>query len=97
MGKRDFTQCTQCGICCRLDIARRSGGVLATKPDGSCVHLAPSGACSIYEDRPPVCRADTHKPKRMSWRRYWNLNAALCNSIQERLGYPLRFRVRMRR
>jgi hypothetical protein len=37
------------------------------------------------------------KPKRMSWRKYLNLNAALCNRMQEKFGYPLRLRVRMKR
>lgn len=30
--------------------------ILKSNPDGTCVHLGPQG-CSIYEQRPEVCRA----------------------------------------
>ena len=97
MGKRKFTQCTQCGLCCKVVGHSPVGKFLPIRPDGSCGHLTEAGQCAIYEDRPKFCRVEEFKPKRMSWRKYLNLNAALCNRMQEKFGYPLRLRVRMKR
>ncbi len=63
--------CGSCKACCyhpnveiianddtsRLDTEIRDDGVryLKRKPDGSCVHLGPSG-CEVYERRPAACR-----------------------------------------
>lgn len=63
--------CGSCKACCyhpnveiianddisRLDTEIRDDGVryLKRKPDGSCVHLGPSG-CEVYEHRPAACR-----------------------------------------
>ena len=49
--------CSQCGACCRR--AGEWGGAkygLPIKKDGSCAHLK-DNLCSIYEDRPLICRA----------------------------------------
>jgi len=45
-------ECTCCGACCVApDIAALD------KPLGvRCPHLAPDNLCSIYEDRPQICR-----------------------------------------
>ncbi len=47
-----MTTCTQCGTCCVApDISTLN------KPLGvSCPHLDASHRCSIYENRPAVCR-----------------------------------------
>ena len=96
MGKKDFEACTECGLCCKVDIARRSKGILPVKEDGSCGFLGDDNRCTIYHWRPQVCRADTYKPLLMSWRKFWNLNADACNKAQEKMGYPLRWRVKKR-
>jgi Fe-S-cluster containining protein len=45
--------CDKCGVCCVVfDISTLN------KPAGlACPHLENSGLCSIYENRPEVCRA----------------------------------------
>ena len=53
-GSRSAFGCTQCGACCRLSAAP-SG--LPVKENGECVNLV-GNLCSIYNDRPMVCRID---------------------------------------
>ena len=50
--------CDGCTACCRskMRVPDGNGGFLAKRDDGSCVHLI-DGQCSIYERRPPACRA----------------------------------------
>jgi Fe-S-cluster containining protein len=73
--------------------------VVPIRKDGSCGHLAPDGACSIYDDRPWFCRtniARKHlKPDTMSDREFVRRMAAGCNHIQKKLRIPPRFRVRV--
>ena len=49
--------CSQCGACCRRagiwEVAKYG---LPIKKDGSCGHLK-NNLCSIYEERPLICRA----------------------------------------
>ncbi len=97
MRNRDFKECTQCGLCCRLAGRTAYAVFLPINEDGSCGHLDPQGGCKVYHARPEFCRIDRLKPKGWTWRRYWKLNAALCNRMQEKLGYPKRLRVRVKR
>jgi len=47
-----------CGACCiALSISSRIPGMPEGKPGGvKCVNLTDTFACSVYEDRPQVCR-----------------------------------------
>jgi uncharacterized protein len=49
--------CDKCGVCCRSLgksplYAELNGG------NGACKYLQDGGLCSIYEDRPLLCRVD---------------------------------------
>lgn len=56
-------------VCCRAGLripvtaadVERAGPTLAVgdmplRPDGTCVHLSPDDACTIYDARPAACR-----------------------------------------
>jgi len=50
--------CSQCAACCKsagMLNAQEHG--LPVKKDGSCGHLV-GNICSIYEDRPDICRVE---------------------------------------
>ena len=57
------------------------------KGDGSCKYLSSDNTCSIYEDRPDICRVD-HQYKlffssKMDWEEFVALNMAACNYLQK--------------
>ena len=47
-------KCTECGACCKATPALTVLG-FPVKDDGSCIKLV-DNKCSIYEDRPQICR-----------------------------------------
>ena len=47
-------KCSGCGACCRQ--AAKVG--LPDRGDGGCVYLKDDNSCSIYENRPDICRVD---------------------------------------
>ncbi len=55
-----------------LDIVLRP---LPQKSDGSCAHLSEDGLCSVYDDRPIICRISKDSPFLGK------------NSFQEKFGY----------
>lgn len=71
--------CTKCGACCRRVGSSPYSEHLAGR-DGRCRHLNADNTCSIYEQRPDVCRVDLMLerfgiPKHFGY----EANAALCN------------------
>lgn len=44
--------CDKCGLCCKAIDKTFDRG------DGYCKYLTPENTCSIYEDRPDLCRVD---------------------------------------
>ena len=47
--------CSACGACC-MEAGGKYG--LPKKKDGSCGYLTKENICSIYEDRPDVCKTE---------------------------------------
>jgi len=50
--------CRKCGACCTApSISSPIPGMPLGKPAGTkCIHVTENNECSIYENRPPVCR-----------------------------------------
>ncbi len=46
--------CGSCSVCCTS--LRIDEPTLTKKADVPCINLKPQGGCSIYEDRPPLCK-----------------------------------------
>ncbi len=86
--------CTKCGACCSsiegIDFLE------LYNQDGVCVNLI-EGECSIYTDRPLLCRIDESYEAifsaYMSKEEFYALNAKACNELQERLGVDESYRV----
>lgn len=71
--------CTKCGACCRRVGLSPFAEDLADR-DGSCRHLNADNTCSIYEQRPDVCRIDLMLDRLAIPQQFgYEANAALCN------------------
>lgn len=64
--------------------------------NGICINLI-EGECSIYAERPLLCRIDESYEvifsANMTKADFYTLNAKACNELQERLGIDERYRV----
>ena len=77
------------GACCKFLPEEPFPGMEGfNRGDGVCKHLQ-DGACSIYEDRPVVCRTDAmwelFYSKHMSWEEYIDRGKACCEALRDRL------------
>lgn len=79
--------CTRCGACCRV-AAMLPGFPEPTTESGRCVHLTGDDLCSIYEDRPEVCRINAmwEKQNTLTLREYHRVAAATCNDLMRAQG-----------
>ena len=89
--------CTSCGLCC-INLDKIKSLRHLDSGNGVCIHFDPSNkVCLIYEDRPTLCRIDhmydTYYYKQYSRYEYYQLNAKVCNQLQEKADLPLAFRV----
>lgn len=79
--------CTQCGLCCKhVHLAAETQ--FLDRGDGTCRHYdAPSKGCSIYAERPDICRVDRQYTIRYcqqySWDEYVALNVQVCDILQK--------------
>lgn len=82
----DAFPCTQCGLCCQhVNLAAETQ--FLDRGDGSCRHYdAVSKGCSIYHERPAICRVDQQFSERYaalySWDQYVRLNLEVCGILQ---------------
>lgn len=82
--------CNQCGLCCQ-----NIGGIEELKElddgNGVCRYLK-DNLCSIYENRPEVCRVDVMYEKyykhQMNWDAFVKGNAKVCQQLQRTYGLP---------
>ena len=91
--------CTKCGLCCM-----RAGTVenfpLEVDHNGVCSKYdKEKKECTIYKDRPMVCRIDDHYDKYLSAnvdRNYWyHYNAQMCNKLINQAGMDKSFLVKL--
>lgn len=89
--------CTSCGVCCR-----HITGIVELKDydrgDGVCKYLD-SNLCSIYHNRPAICRVDfmyeTRFKAHFTRSRFYKMNADACNLMQENACVDKSFRVKI--
>ena len=89
--------CTSCGLCCtKLNQIKELNHL--DSGNGVCIHFdLTNKVCLIYKNRPNLCRIDymydTYYHKHYSRPEYYQLNAKVCNQLQEKVDLPLAFRV----
>lgn len=88
--------CDRCGECCR-HLERSSIYAELNRGDGVCKYLT-GNRCSIYEDRPLLCRVDecyeVYFSKQYTYEEYEKLNYEACNLLKkekEEYEMPLPF------
>lgn len=78
--------CTQCGLCCQqVHLAAETR--FLDRGDGTCRNYdAASKGCSIYAERPDICRVDLqyarHYSKHYTWGEFITLNLQACELLQ---------------
>lgn len=82
--------CSKCGLCCRSlgknPIFKECG---LDPGNGICIYLdKETNLCTIYEDRPLICRVDelyekTSLKEQMSKNEWHKLNKDICEMLQE--------------
>ncbi|TSD56404.1 YkgJ family cysteine cluster protein [Variovorax sp. KBS0712] len=82
--------CNRCGACCR-QVYRAQATQHLDRGDGTCRHYEDSNsACSIYNERPEVCRVDRqyelHYAQQFSWAEFVQLNLDACVIIRQTVG-----------
>ena len=75
-------QCDKCGACCKFVY-----GTELDRGDGTCKHLAEDNTCSIYEDRPAICRVDAmyerfHKDA-CTREQYYEITNHICQQLKQ--------------
>ena len=90
--------CSKCGACCRS--AGKMNGAkygLPIKKDGSCAHLV-GNECSIYEDRPSICRVSnmTHKPFYQSKKSYFIQATERCHELIDEEGLDSSYKINIK-
>ena len=87
--------CSSCGACC-LSAGRLNGSEygLPIKEDGSCANLVGS-KCSIYEDRPDICRVDKmmFNFDNLSRKDYYKKANKSCNILIDELGIDPKYKI----
>lgn len=78
--------CTQCGLCCQhVHLADETR--FLDRGDGTCRHYnADSKQCTIYDERPDICRVDLqyalHYHRLYSWEEFVALNLQVCRQLE---------------
>ncbi|MFV5467750.1 YkgJ family cysteine cluster protein [Acinetobacter towneri] len=79
--------CYQCGACCR-HVNFSNLTKYLDRGDGVCrYHDAQSNLCTIYENRPEICRIDKYYEKHFKSKMLWNdfveLNLIACKQLND--------------
>jgi Fe-S-cluster containining protein len=91
--------CTGCGLCCQ-NISEIEELKEFDLGNGVCRYYNQlTKECSIYQDRPLVCRVDKmyskNYSKEYSKEEFYQLNAKICNYLQDMAGLDLSYRVNL--
>ncbi len=79
--------CTQCGACCRhVNLSELT--VYLDRGDGICHYYdLDSRLCSIYENRPEICRVEVYYQKYLkkqyTWDKFVELNLIACKQLAD--------------
>ncbi len=77
--------CVKCGLCCqRVNLAEET--FFLDRGDGTCQYYnAASKGCSIYDDRPDICRVDLqfqlNYTQLYTWEEFVVLNLTVCQRL----------------
>lgn len=79
--------CNRCGACCR-NVHLAEATHFLDRGDGCCKHYDDtSQLCSIYQERPSICRIDeqfeVNYKLSMTWEIFVELNLAACAKLNE--------------
>lgn len=79
--------CTACGQCCRNVHLSELTNYL-NRGDGTCRHFDDSSLlCTIYEDRPLICRVEDYYEKHLShlyeWDGFVKMNMEVCEQLKD--------------
>lgn len=79
--------CTACGQCCK-NVHRSEETKFLDRGDGVCRNLNESTLlCTIYEDRPLVCRVEDYYKANLidvyEWDEFVELNLQICNELNK--------------
>lgn len=78
-----------CAACCK-----RVENLLPTKRGTTeCIHLADDGKCSIYENRPNICRVDYMLDIMTDRRMWYDRTVERCNQFQIEDGIDEKYRI----
>jgi|TARA_R110000824_G_scaffold9137_2_gene41142 Fe-S-cluster containining protein len=80
--------CSQCGLCCKLaGFLKSTKDVLPINKDGSCSNLI-DNKCSIYEDRPDICRVEKmiSNKDNLSRKDYYIKSTKVCHTLIDTFG-----------
>ena len=85
--------CSGCGGCCMM-----AGGKLGMpdRGDGACLFLDYDNTCSIYEQRPLICRVDElydHVKPDMTRGEWHGFRIQACNIIIDKLGLDNKYKI----
>ena len=84
--------CDQCGICCqKVNLANELR--FLDRGDGVCKHYDhASRLCSIYNDRPDICRVDRQYEEKFvklySWEEFVEINVKACEQLKSKADSP---------
>ena len=87
--------CSSCGACCRaagkMDGAKHG---LPIKKDGSCGNLI-DNICSIYNDRPDICRVDKLHNKSIfqTKKQYFKKVTEICHELIDNEGLDESYKI----
>ena len=79
--------CDACGKCCR-NLHLSSELNYLNRGDGVCKYLnEKNNRCSVYEERPEICRVDLQYKKHFatiySWDKFVEMNVAICKELKK--------------
>ena len=77
--------CTACGKCCR-NVGKSEQTAFLDRGDGVCYHFnEQTNLCSIYENRPLVCRVEEYYKTYLSdiyeWDEFVKINLEICEKV----------------
>lgn len=89
--------CTKCGACCRLASVVAQGLDIEFpydfNEDGSCSKYNEASGCTIYDDRPEMCRTRLVKDK-SEREEYYEKCAMACNTMMDILSIDQTFKIK---
>jgi len=80
--------CSRCGACCR-NVYLADETKMLDRGDGCCIHYDDqTKLCTVYDQRPSVCRVDVQFRENyshlMSWNEFCKINLDACKKLSEK-------------